>query len=132
MNRPQKRKKPKKGQPLEQPVPMPLKDKPQICAWIAGFLLPVAAWFNFHTTRQQTDSLDRLVQRWRTDYHLNDDQARRIRAMEQEFHGSGDPFLRPSHTQEETREHHRAMAGVMNPDDGERFYKAQEGSALGP
>ena len=52
--------------------------------------------------------------------------------MEQEFHGSGDPFLRPSHTQEETREHHRSIAGVMNPEDGERFYKAQEGSALGP
>ena len=131
MNHPQKRKKPKKGQPLER-MPMPRRDKLQIWGWIVGVFLVFGVGFHLITTRNQATSLDNLVQRWRTDYHLNDEQARRIRAMEEEFHGNGDPFFRPAHTREETREHHRAMADVINPEDGERFYKAQEGSALGP
>ena len=60
----------------------------------------------------------------------DEEQARRIRAIEEKFHGSGDPFTRPAHTQAETREHHRAMAAEMNPEDGRRFFRAQEGSEL--
>jgi hypothetical protein len=107
---------------------MSLKDKLKIWAWIVGVFLIFAFLFHFVTTRHQRSSLDALFQRWRIDYHLNEEQARRVRAIEEKFHGSGDPFTRPAHTQTETREHHRAMAAEMNPEDGERFFRAQEGS----
>ena len=109
---------------------MSLKDKVQIWAWIGGFLLIFAVIFHFDTTHRQKTRLDELLQRWRVNYHLNQDQAQRIRGMEEEFHGSGDPFLEPRHTREETRAHHLRMAGVMNPDDGEHFFRAQEGAEL--
>ena len=128
MHHPEKPRKRKKGRALEPPRPTSLKDRLTIWAWIVGVLLVFGLGFHFLTTRHQQASLDAEVQRWRSDYHLNEGQARRIRAMEVEFHGNGNPFFRPAHTQGETREHHRAMAGVMNPEDGERFFKAQEGA----
>ena len=109
---------------------MSLKDRLQIWAWIIGVFLVFAFLFHFVTTRHQRSSLDALFQRWRIDYHLNEEQARRVRAIEEKFHGSGDPFTRPAHTQAETREHHRAMAAEMNPEDGRRFFRAQEGIEL--
>ncbi|MEO8354007.1 MAG: hypothetical protein ABJF10_27125 [Chthoniobacter sp.] len=129
MNHPQKRTKRKKGREPEPPAPMTLRDKAQIWAWIAGIFMIVGFAFHYFATRQQAATLDSEVHRWQSDYHLNDEQVRRIRAMEEGFHGKGDPFLRPAHTPGETRDHHRAMADVMNPEDGERFFKAQEGSA---
>src|SRR6185436_12971965 len=98
--------------------------------WIGGILLVLLVGFHIGTTRQQRIGMDQLIDRWRHDYHLTDDQARRVRAMEESFHGSGDPFTRPAHTAAETREHHRGMAAIMNPEDGERFFKAQEGLTL--
>ena len=109
---------------------MSLKDKVKIWAWICAFLLIFAAIFHLDATHQQKTRLDALLKRWRVNYHLNEEQLRRIRGMEEEFHGSGDPFFEPRHTRVETREHHRQMADVMNPDDGERFFRAQEGEDL--
>jgi hypothetical protein len=127
MHHPQKPGKRKKGKEPEPPPPMSLRDKLQIWAWIIGIFLIVAASVHFVSTRQQRADLDSLIERWRSNYHLNDEQARRIRAMEEDFHGRGNPFLRPAHTQAATRAHHRAMADAMNPEDGARFFKAQEG-----
>jgi len=73
---------------------------------------------------QQARNLDHLIHRWRAEYHLTEEQARLIRAMEEDFHGRGDPFLQPAHSMDETREHHRRIAKIMNPEDGERFLKA--------
>ena len=107
---------------------MSLKDKLHIWAWIAVVAVVFAGYFHFITTRQQRAGIDDQINRWRHDYHLTDEQACRIRAIELSFHGSGDPFFRPAHTAAETREHHRSIATQMNPEDGERFFKAQEGS----
>ena len=76
-------------------------------------------------------SLHRTIDGWRESYHLTDDQARRVLAIEFAFHGTGNRFTKPSHGHSDTREHHREMAEVMNPEDGERFFKAMEGSASG-
>jgi hypothetical protein len=109
---------------------MALKEKLQIWAGIGGIFLILASGFHFFTTRQLRSGLDALVQRWRSDYHLNEEQARRIRAIEERFHGSGDPFTRSAHTAAENREHHRRMALEMNPEDGARFFRTQEGVNL--
>jgi len=79
------------------------------------------------STRQQSLDLDLLVDRWRQQYHLTDEQVRQIREIEMNFHGSGNPFTRPSHTRAEMREHHREISAHMNPEDGARYLRSQEG-----
>lgn len=106
---------------------MALKDKVQIVAWIFGCFAIVLGWGHFYTTTKTARHLDQTINRWRTDFHLNPEQAERVRAIERRFHGSGNPFTLPTHTPEEVRDHHLEVAAVMNPADGERFLKAQEG-----
>jgi hypothetical protein len=106
---------------------MTLKEKLQIWAWIVA-LLAVALTFGIGAMKSETARhLDQTINRWRTDFHLTPEQAERVRSIERNFHGTGNPFTLPSHTAEEVRAHHREIASVMNPSDGERFLNAQEG-----
>lgn len=106
---------------------MSLKDKLHIWAWIAVIPTMLFGWGYYYTTAQAARHLDQTIKRWRTDFHLSPEQAERIRAIERNFHGSGNPFTLPSHTVEEVRLHHGEIAAAMNPADGERFLNAQEG-----
>ena len=74
--------------------------------------------------------MNRTIDGWGGTYHLNDAQARRILELEFAFHGNGNFFTVPAHAPNATREHHRAMAAEMNPEDGKRFFEAQEGVDL--
>ena len=102
-------------------------DKLKLWALFLGLAAVLFLVFHFATTAQQRSSLDGVVARWRHDYHLSEEQARRIRAIEEDFHGSGNPFFRPAHNAAETTEHHREMAAIMNPEDGARFFSIMEG-----
>lgn len=106
---------------------MSLRDKLQIWASIVGVLALVLT-FGIGAMKSKTaQHLDQTINRWRTDFHLSHEQAERVRAIERRFHGSGNPFTLPTHTAEEVRVHHVEVAAVMNPADGERFLKVQEG-----
>ncbi len=72
-------------------------------------------------------SLNSTIDGWRGTYHLTDAQARRILELEFAFHGTGNQFTKPPHAPNDRREHHRAMAAVMNPEDGNPFFYDQEG-----
>jgi hypothetical protein len=127
VQRPQQSKKSKKGRKAERPVPMTLKDNVQIWAWIVG-ILAVVVTFGIGAMKSNTaQHLDQTINRWRAEFHLTPEQAERMRAIERNFHGTGNPFTLPSHTAEEVRAHHWEIASVMNPSDGERFLNAQEG-----
>lgn len=108
-------------------APFARRDKLKLWALLIGMLAVFFLFFHFVTTAQQKSGLDSLVERWRRDYHFTDEQARIIRVMEEDFHGSGNPFFRPAHSAEETTEHHRQMAAQMNPEDGARFFAVMEG-----
>ncbi len=71
-------------------------------------------------------SLTSTIDEWRTTYHLNDAQARRILEIEFAFHGTGNRLTRPGHGPGDTAAHHAEMAAVMNPADGTRFLRDQE------
>ena len=129
MQRPPKPKKPNKGQP-NAPTVMNRRDKWVIFAWIFGILAIVLTVGVGAMKAKTAQHLDQTINRWRTDFHLSPDQAERVRAIERKFHGSGNPFTRPARTPAETREHHREIAREMNPEDGARFFQAQEGSQL--
>ena len=59
-------------------------------------------------------------------YHLNDEQLRETRYLEEQFHGSGNPFTRHAHTFEEEQEHLLKHSRAMSPEDGARFLAEQE------
>jgi hypothetical protein len=106
---------------------MSLKDKLQIWVWIVGVLAIVLTFGIGAMTSKTAQHLDQTISRWRIDFHLSPEQAERVRAIERKFHGSGNPFTLPSHTAEDVHAHHLEVAAAMNPADGERFLKAQEG-----
>lgn len=105
-----------------------VQKKLQIWACIAGFALAFLIYFHFIATTKQRQSLYQQIDGWRSEYHLTDEQAGHIRALEEDFHGSGNPFLRPAHTAAETSEYHLEIAAQMNPEDGAHYSRAQEGS----
>jgi hypothetical protein len=113
-------------------APFTRQDKLKLWALFGGVALACFLAFHFLTTAQQRSSLDDLLVRWKSDYHLSDEQARTIRKMEEDFHGSGDPFFRPAPTAAETTEHHRQMAAQMSPEDGARFFAVMEGKPRKP
>jgi hypothetical protein len=101
-------------------------DKLKLAAWSAVALLVFFGFIHLVGTRTQAAALDRRIERWRIDYHVDNEQAVGLRAIENGFHGSGNPFTLPAHTMDEVHEHHRALARVMNPEDGARFLAAQQ------
>lgn len=127
MNGSHHRKKRKKDQKPEPPPPMPLKDKLKMWAWIVGFIAVPGGMSHCMVTQKHRTHLDKVVAEWKRDYHLTDDQAKRIRTLEQEFHGNGNAFAQRTHTTQDVRAHHEEIAGTMNPLEAERFLKAQEG-----
>ena len=72
-------------------------------------------------------SLNSTIDGWRATYHLSDAQARGILEIEFAFHGNGNRLAVPAHPPNATREHHRAMAAEMNPEDGAHFLRDQGG-----
>ena len=112
-----------------EPVRFGWKDHLQLWGVLFGLCAAVLGTFHLETTSRQRHAFDETIARWRINYHLTDDQAHQLRAMEESFHGSGDPFFRPTHNFSEAQAHERAMAAVMNPADGERFLQTMSKEA---
>lgn len=111
------------------PTQLSWRDK----AFIFGFLLlllvfPVV-FLHIHSVNQQTASISKTVTKWKTTYHINDEQAERIKQIELDFHGNGSPFnIKPTRAREEKHRHHEEISRLMSPEDGARFMKAMEKS----
>ena len=123
---------PSRKQLLQQKKALALKlsgrDKFLICLIIAALVALSLAFEHKVATSRQAESLDRQIARWRTQFHLNAEQERLIRRIEREFHGSGSPFARrPNPSEPDVSEHQRAIARIMNPEDGARFLAPQQG-----
>jgi alpha-ketoglutarate-dependent taurine dioxygenase len=71
--------------------------------------------------------LDQTILHWRTEFRLSPEQAQRVRDIERDFHGTGNPFTLPARTPQEVSAHHREIAATMNVEDGERFLLRLEG-----
>lgn len=126
MKRPPKRKR----NQVERPEPTKFSRKDLLQVW-AGILLIfgfvgclIAVRISYDRTTF-AKSLNSTIDGWRDTYHLTDTQARRILQIEFAFHGNGNPLTAPAHLPNATREHHRAMAAEMNPEDGAHFLRDQ-------
>ena len=116
----------RKGRGKSEAAVFTRSDKLKLAAWSAAAVIVFFGFIHLVGTRTQAAALDRRIERWKIEYHVDNEQAFRLRAIENEFHGSGNPFTLPAHTMDEVHEHHRALASVMNPEDGVSFLAAQQ------
>ncbi|HRX53322.1 MAG TPA: hypothetical protein P5016_02375 [Verrucomicrobiales bacterium] len=114
-------------------IPAPTKFSGRDKAALIG--IPVALFaiivllLHVVATAQQNASVTRTVTKWKTTYHINDEQAARIKQIELDFHGNGSPFsFGPTFTPEDEHSHHEQISRLMAPEDGARFMKAMERS----
>ncbi len=132
MKRPPKQKRNLRGEPTE-PTKFSRKDLLQIWGIILLIFGVVAGSIAVRISYEEAafaKSLNSTIDGWRGTYHLTDTQARHILEIEFAFHGNGNLFTVPAQAPNATREHHRAMAAEMNPEDGKRFFHDQEGIEL--
>lgn len=78
-------------------------------------------------TQGQYRSITRTIEQWKPIYGLDEVQARTIREIELDFHGSGSPFsFRRKRTPHEVLEHHKEISKVMSPESGAKFIADME------
>lgn len=108
------------------------RDKQIILLWLGGLFILAAVSGHIITTQIASRNLEQVIKRWKTEYNLNSDQSELIKEIERRFHGGGNPYLQPTRGTQEVREHHQEIASLMNPADGQRFLRAQEGHGAHP
>jgi len=111
------------------PTKLTLRDKAMLIGVPILLLAVPALILHFSSIHQQTSSISKTVQKWKSTYHINDEQAERIKQIELDFHGNGSPFsIKPTRSKEEKHRHHEEISRLMSPEDGAHFMKVMEKS----
>lgn len=119
----------RKKKPIPAPTRLSLREKAVIFGLPLLLLMFPVIFLHVHSVNRQTASVTRTVTKWKTTYHINDEQAARIKQIELDFHGNGSPFsIKPTRTRDEKHRHHEEISRLMSPEDGARFMKAMERS----
>lgn len=121
----------KKKLPRQQPPATGLSrsDKFKLLGYPALALVGLSLLYHFTCVQGQKASISKTVEGWKTTYHINDEQASRIKQIELDFHGNGSPFsIKSSPTREEKHLHHEEISRIMSPEDGAHFMKVMERS----
>ncbi|MHB1083036.1 MAG: hypothetical protein ACYC67_26825 [Prosthecobacter sp.] len=119
----------RKKKAVPAPTKLSLRDKAIVFGFLLLLLVFPAVFLHIHSVNQQTASISRTVQKWKTTYHINDEQAERIKQIELTFHGNGSPFsIKPARSAEERHHHHEEISRLMSPDDGAHFMQVMEKS----
>ena len=103
-------------------------DKWKIIAVLSAAVVALFGGAIIGAKSKHSQKIESTLARWRVTYHLDDDQVRRIRSMETQFHAGWNPFNHPVHTPAETQEHHLAISRVMTSEDAAYFLKNTEGA----
>lgn len=107
-----------------QPTVLSQKDKMTLMAFIGALILIPALFGVIAGWNRRQSRLEHRLAEWRTEYHLNDDQLGRIRAIEADFHGTNNWFFSEEQTAEQVMKHDEEISLTMNREDGERFLRA--------
>lgn len=100
--------------------------------WIGGPIVLVVLLVLFLDRSSWLRTLDHQLARWRIQYQLDDATVEKLRRLELEFHGSGNPFTTPiRRSGGETEKHHEAMADLIAPWHREKFLRDLESEELG-
>lgn len=119
----------RKKKAAAKPSALSLRDKAVLISVPILLLAVPALVLHFSSIHQQTASIAKTVEGWRSIYHLNDGQVERIKQIEIDFHGNGSPFsIKPTRARDEKHRHHEEISRLMSPEDGARFMKVMEKS----
>ncbi|MBE2287338.1 MAG: hypothetical protein IAE77_28040 [Prosthecobacter sp.] len=111
------------------PTTLAPRDKAMLIGVPILLLAVPALVLHFSSISQQTASIAKTVEGWKTTYHINDEQAERIKQIELDFHGNGSPFsIKPTRSKDEKHRHHEDISRLMSPEDGAHFMKVMEKS----
>ena len=111
------------------PTKLSLRDKSIVFGILFMLLVFPAIFLHIHSINQQTASISITVQKWKSTYHINDEQAERIKQIELDFHGNGSPFsIKPTRSKDAKHRHHEDISRLMSPEDGAHFMKVMEKS----
>lgn len=111
------------------PTTLASRDKVMLIGIPILLLAVPALVLHFSSISQQTASIAKTVEGWKTTYHINDEQAERIKQIELDFHGNGSPFsIKPTRSKDEKHRHHEDISRLMSPEDGAHFMKVMEKS----
>lgn len=111
------------------PTTLASRDKVMLIGVPILLLAVPALVLHFSSISQQTASIAKTVEGWKTTYHINDEQAERIKQIELDFHGNGSPFsIKPTRSKDEKHRHHEDISRLMSPEDGAHFMKVMEKS----
>lgn len=120
----------RKKKAVPAPTTLSVRDKAIIFGFLLLLLVLPAILLHIHSINQQTASISRTVQKWKTTYHINDEQVERIQQIELDYHGNGSPFsIKPARTRDEKHRHHEEISRLMSPEDGAHFMQAMEKGA---
>ncbi|WP_395730757.1 hypothetical protein [Prosthecobacter sp.] len=111
------------------PTTLASRDKVMLIGIPILLLAVPALVLHFSSISQQTASIAKTVEGWKTTYHISDEQAERIKQIELDFHGNGSPFsIKPTRSKDEKHRHHEDISRLMSPEDGAHFMKVMEKS----
>ena len=92
------------------------RDKLQIAALLIGTLTAIFVFEHYYWTHKAAASLETRLSQWQRRHHLTDDQVNRLRTIEREYHGSGNPLLTPAHNLADESAHSLQLREVMKLD----------------
>ena len=119
----------RKQKSVPAPTKLSLRDKAIVFGFLLLLLVFPAVFLHIHSINQQTASISKTVTKWKTTYHITDEQAALIKQIEIDFHGNGSPFsIKPARTRDEKHRHHEEISRLMSPEDGAHFMQAMERS----
>lgn len=110
-----------------QNVALSRSDKWKIIAVVAGGIFILIGGAMMGAKGKHSQKIESTLARWRVTYHLDDDQVRKIRGMETQFHAGWNPFNHPAHTPAEIAGHHLAISRMMTSEDAALFLKHRQG-----
>ena len=113
------------------PEPWTWKEKLSVWGTIAAVMLLTLTPFVDQTIKHRR-LIDRRVERWRSEYHLTEEQFQKLRKIERDYHKSEGPIsVSSSHTAAEDDAHAKDIASYMNPDDAKRFLEQESVQVAG-
>lgn len=123
------KKQPRQKKTTPPPAQLARADKLKVLGFLfLFFVVPTLLW-HFYAIHQQVASIAKTVEQWKTIYHINGEQAERIKQIELDFHGNGSPFsIKPTRSKDAKHRHHEDISRLMSPEDGAHFMKMMEKS----
>jgi hypothetical protein len=101
--------------------PWSLRDKLSVAG---GLIFALMAFFfsDIGNIFQQRQLVSQRLERWRTEYGLEQKHIKALREIEYEFHGNGLPFSNPPRVTPVSRKlHDQEIAAAMGPTAGAQF-----------